>query len=348
MAAPGRVTNDPSNYFAFGLQSAKDVDATNFYYLKQLDGTGFDVDVSVSSERVGGVGREIGLRYRTKVTADGTFVQYAQPDFLGRVLYGALGTDTVTPGPSNAALQLYNHSIVSGASLLPYYMCEQNWADETERTGNCMFSDVKLDGEAGKPVKVTVQFVSGGTPHVNATQLVPVREGGQPIMIPGGSVAFIANGSAYGAGGGYGAGASSTQITKWSADIKNSLDDSIQTNALNREDVLWLTADYDVDFTAKYINSALWNVVNYGGGSTVPTGFMESGQFFFNSSTPSGLGVTLLAPFVEVSSIKVNRLDPDGKTMYLDIVASTRNVGSTAIAATVVSTSSGAYSSPAT
>jgi hypothetical protein len=348
MSAPGRVTNDPTNYFAFGLQSAKDVAATNFYYLKQLDGTGFDVTVNLSSERVGGVGREIGLRYRTKVTADGSFIQYAQPDFLGRVLYGALGTDTVTAGPSNAAMQLYNHSIVSGASLLPYYECEQNWADETERTGNCMFSDVKLEGEAGKPVKVTVQFISGGTPHFNSTQLVPVREGGNPIMIPGGSAAMIVNGSAYGGGGGYGAGASSTQLSKWAVDVKNALDDSIQTNSLNREDVLWLTADYTVDGTLKYINNVLWNNLQYGAASTVPTGILSNGQFYFSSSTPSGAGVTLVTPFLEFSAVKLNRLDPDGKTMWLDFTAETRNIGSTAVVATVVSTSAGAYSNPAT
>lgn len=344
MSAPGRVTNDPSNYFAFGLQSAKDVDASNFYYLKQLDGTGFDVDVTQSRERVGGVGREVGLVYRTKVTADGQFISYAQPDFIGRVLYGALGTDTVTASAGG----LYTHQLVSGASLLPYYTCEQNWADETERTGNCMFSDVKLEGEAGKPVKVTVQFISGGTPHVNATQLVPVREGGNPIMIPGGSVAMIVNGSTYGGGGGYGAGASSVQITKWSTDIKNALDDGIQTNSLNREDVLWLTADYSIDGTLKYINNIIWNNLQYGGGSTVPTGVLSSGQFFFSSSTPSGTGLTLIAPFVEFSNVKVNRLDPDGKTMYLDFTAETRNIGSTALVANVVSTTAGLYSSPAT
>lgn len=347
----GRVTNDPTNYLAIGLQSGKDVDATNFYFLKHLDGSGFDVAVNFSSERVGGSGREIGLRYRTKVTADGQYVAYAQPDFAGRVLTAALWQDTVVAGPSQGVGNPYysTHSIFSGASTPLYQTVDQNWADETERTANCVISDLKLEGEAGKPVKITAQFVSGGTPHVLATQLTPAREGTFPFMVAGGSVAILAAGSSFGGGaangqgGGYGLGASSLQVTKWALEIKNQVDDAIQTNALNREDVLVLNQDYDFTGTFKYINSAFWNEVNYAGGSTVPTGLPENGQFFFYTSTPSQQSLSLFAPFIEFTSVKVNRLDPDGKTIYLDYAASTRNIGTSSLQCTVVSGASTSY-----
>lgn len=344
MAAPGRVTNDPTNYFAMGLQSAKDVDATTFYFLKHLDGSGFDVKVDVSSERVGGSGREIGLRYRTKVTADGQYLAYSQSDFTGRVLYAALGTpDVVTAGPSNASLQLYNHQLVSGASLLPYQTCEQGWADEVERTGNCMVADLKFEGEAGKPVKATVQFISGGTAHTQSAALTPTRESNEVLMVPGGSVLITATGNLTN-----GIGATSLQLTKWSAEIKNALDDAIQTVALNREDVLWLNADYDFDGTAKYINKAMWEAIDYGGGTQVPTGFLTNGAFTFYTAGPSGTSLKLFAPFIEFTAVKVNRLDPDGKTMYLDWTASSRQIGTQSLQATVVSPTSGLYSNPAT
>jgi len=343
MAAPGRVTNDPTNYLSFALQSAKDVDGTTFYHTKHLDGSGFDVAIAQSSERVGGSGREVGLRYRTKVTADGQYVVYAQPDVLGRILATALGADTVTAGPSNASLQLYNHTIVSGASGLPYQTVEQGWADEVERTTNCLLSDVKLEGEAGRPVKVSVQFVSGGTPHTQVAALTPVREGGFPLMVPGASVAIIASGGLTA-----GLGASSLQVTKWSAEIKNTLDDAIQTVALNREDVLWLAADYELDGTFKYINKDFWNSVQYSGGVQVGTGFLTSGQFIFYTATPSNTAMTLNAPFVEFTGLKVNRLDPDGKTMYIDFTAATRNIGSQALICTVVSPAATSYMLPNT
>src|SRR5581483_9843110 len=121
MALPaGRVTNDPSNYFAIGLQSAKDVTATTWYFTKHLDGSGFDVAVDTSSERIGGSGREGGLRYRKKVTADGQYVSYADPDFVGRVAYAALGTETIASSGG-----LYQHTLVSGGSLLPYQSVQQ-------------------------------------------------------------------------------------------------------------------------------------------------------------------------------------------------------------------------------
>ncbi len=334
----GRVTNDPSNYFAIGLQSEKDVDATTFYYLKHLDGTGFDVAVAASSERVGGVGREIGLRYRTKVTADGQFISYAQPDFLGRILAHALNQDTPTKAASNSAFTSWSHAINSGASTMPYVTVEQAWADETERTTNCLYSSIKLVGEAGKPVKATVQFVSGGTPHTQAAPLAPVREVAFPLMVPGGSAAITAG--PYLAGQ---TGASSLQITKWSVELKQQLDDNIQTTSLQREDMLWLNTDYDIDGTFKYINNAAWNQVQYGGSAYVPTGLLTNGAFYFNTANPSGLGMTLFAPFVEMTGFKVNRLDPDGKTMYIDFVGATRNIGTQSLQCTVVSTASAAY-----
>lgn len=330
----GRVTNDASNYFAIGIQSAKDVDATTFYFTKHLDGTGFDVAVDTSSERVGGSGREVGLRYRKKVTADGQYIAYAQPDFAGRVLAAALGQDTVTASAGG----FYTHSIVSGASLLPYQTVEQAWADETERTTNCLISDLKIEGQAGMPVKLTAQFVTGGTPHTQSTTLSPVREAALPLMMPGGSAAITATGNLTA-----GVGATSLQITKWSTEIKNALDDAIQTVALNREDVLYLTADYDIDGTLKYINNAFWNAVQYGGATQVPTGALTSGQFFFYTPGASGGALTLFAPFVEFTSTKVNRLDPDGKTIFLDFVASTKNIGTQSFQATVLSGAATSY-----
>jgi hypothetical protein len=336
----GRVTNDPGNYLAIGLQSAKDVDATTFYFLKQLDGSGFDVTPAYSSERVGGSGREIGLRYRTKVTADGQYVAYAQPDFAGRVLTAALWQDTVTPGPSQGAGNPFysTHQINSGASQPLYQTIEQAWADETERVTNCIVSDLKIEGEAGKPVKFTTQFVSGGTSHTQAATLTPVREPALPFMVPGGSVAITATGNLTA-----GVGATSLQVTKWSVDIKNAVDDAIQTVALNREDVLVLTQDFDIDGTFKYINNSFWNAVQYGGGTQVPTGFLVSGQFTFFTQGPSNQSLTLFAPYVEFTALKVNRLDPDGKTMYLDYTASTKNIGTSSLQATVVSGASTSY-----
>lgn len=340
----GRVTNDPTNYFAIAQQSAKDVDGTVWYFTKHLNGSGFDVAVAQSSEREGGAGREVSLRYRTKVTADGQFVAYARPDFVGRVAALALFQDNIVAGPSVLNGPAYTtHQINSGASVPLYFTAEQAWADMVERTGNNVMSSLKFEGGAGKPVMVTAAFMSGGTPHSLAGAQSPVREATLPIMYPGGSAAVTFYGSLYG-------GASSVQLTKWSIEVKNQLDGDIQTNALNREDMLWENMDIEVDGTIKYINSGVWEQVNYSGGSTVPTGLLTNGGFWFYNQIAGQRGgftdlssLTLFAPFIEFPTVKVNRLDPDGKTMYLDFSGATRQIGTSSLQITVVSIASTSY-----
>jgi hypothetical protein len=252
----------------------------------------------------------------------------------------ALGQDTVTAGPSQGTGNPYysTHYLASGQSQIPYFSAAQQWADEVETVTNGLVSSLKLEGQAGHPVKTTVQFVTGGTPVGQQAALVPTRESSFPIMVPGGSVAIVTN--PYNAGS---IGASSLQITKWTFEIKNQLDDNIQTVQLQREDVLWLNADYDVEGTFKYINDAFWNQITYGGGSTVPTGLLNNGQFFFYSQTPSAQSAQVFLPFIEFPAMKVNRLDPDGKTMYIDFTASTRNIGTQSVQATIISGASTSY-----
>jgi hypothetical protein len=350
MANPaGRATNDPTNYFAIAQQSAKDVDGTTWYFTKHLGGSGFDVDPTVSSEYEGGAGREIGLRYRTKVTADGSFVAYARPDLAGRTGALALFQDTVVAGPSAATPShgyFSTHSIFSGASIPLYFTAEQQWADVTERTGNCVVSSWKAEGEAGKPIKITTAFMSGGTPHSTFSPQVAVREAPFPLMYPGGSAAITFQGSGVGLGA-----ASSVQITKWSVEAANKLDGDIQTNALNREDMILLTQDYNVNATIKYINAAAWEQIVYGGGSTVPTGPLANGAFTFYTQETGYRGVDpdlsslqIFLPFVEaVQAPKVNRLEPDGATMYLDWAGASRQIGTSSLQLTVVSAASTSY-----
>lgn len=318
MSLAGRSTSELSNYFAWAVQSAKDVEGTTFYFSKHLNGTGYDAENETSNERVGGSGKEIGLVYKTAVKADGSIITYAWPDAFGRLLTAALGQDNVTGVPASGASQLTSHLIspATGATL-PYLTIDQNWADETERVTNALISDLKIEGEAGKPVKLSAQFISGGTPYVRSAAISPVvREAGTPLMIPGGSAAWTVF-------GGEGAPVETNQITKWSLDIKNTLDDAIRTLSLFREDVVWNMVDFNFDCTVKYVNRQSWNQVHYGGGTQIPV-VVPTGQFSFYSgqqSSGGSLNAYLCMPYVEVGNVKVNRLDPDGKTMYLDFTA---------------------------
>lgn len=345
MALPGRSTSDISNYIAHAVQSAKDVDGTTFYFHKHLNGSGFDVENDVSVERVGGSGKEPGLVYKTSVKADGSIVTYAWPDALGRLLTAALGVDTPSVGTTGAST-LTTHLIQPATGgTLPYLTVDQTWADETERTTNCLVSDLKLEGEATKPVKVTAQFISGGTPRVQTAALSPItREAGAPLMVPGGSAVWkVAGGE-----GGFGGTATTSQITKWSVEVKNTLDDNIRTLTLFREDVVWNMLDFNFDGTVKYVDRGSWNMVHYGGGTQVPVAVPTGAFEFYTPQTGATNSLFLSMPALQVGNVKVNRLDPDGKTMYLDFTAFGVQNASSSIFAKLVTTATLAYTNPNT
>lgn len=335
---PGRSTAELQNYFAMGVQGAKDQDAGTFYYFKHQSGTGFDTTPEVSSEREGGAGREISLNYKTLVHADGQVIAYARPDAAARLLTWALGMDTPSVIVASTAIgPLVRHTIIPGTQL-PYLTADQGYSDEVERTTNCLVSDLSIEGEAGRPVKFTAQFVSGGSPHIATTFLTPVREAGDPLMYPGASAWMTAGG------------ASSIELTKFRVGIRNGIDDGIQTTGINREDLVWLTADFSVDGTLKYENNDVWDAINYGGGTQVPVAIATGTFQFFTPHIPSGGSQNMLIgmPLVQYTAVRLNRLDPDGRTMYLDFTGMTVKGATNSIFAQIVSAATSAYFATAT
>ena len=192
------------------------------------------------------------LIYKSMIKADGSLISYGWPDGMGRMFAIALGEDetTVLVATSSAESELVNHRIVSGQATLPYFTAEQNWADETERTTNCLAAELKIEGSQGaRRSSSRVPFISGGSPHAcKAAALSPVREAGTPFMYPGASVAVQVFSGAPGAQGK----ATSSELMKFAVTIKNTFDESIQTTALNRTDVVWETVDFNIDGTLKY------------------------------------------------------------------------------------------------
>lgn len=300
---PGRPTNEPSNYLALGVQSAKDAEATNFRFFRQLDGSGFTVDPDATSEREGGDGQEVGLRYKTLVKSDGAVNANARPDAFAQLLTAVLGQDSVA---SIAAL-LHDHTITPAASL-PYYTADQRWADEVERTTNVQFTGLDIEFEAGRPLKLTGQFISGGSVVQRdiASALTPVREAGEPFFYPAASV--------------WADGAGTAKVSKGRVSIKRALDEGIQTNALSRHDVVPLNFDIDADLTLLYEDRAFYRKVRYTpAGSQVPIALATGALGIFVPLASHSARLEM--PLLHWTGAAVNKLDPDGKTMWLDVAA---------------------------
>ena len=331
----GKATNEPANFFAIGVQGAfGEPVKTTFFYTKHLNGTGFDVESQFKAERIGGGGREVGLIYKNLIKADGSFVTYAYPEVTGRLFAYALGLDTV----ASKAGGIQEHKIVSGSATgLPYLTLVQKYADEAEIVTNIIGAELKFEGQQGMPLKITMPFFAGGSVYqlqggsLTAYEAAVTRESHLPYMYPGAS----ANVNVAAASGGSGKGPTyeSAELTKFTLGIKNNLDETIQTLALTRTDVVWETADYSLDGTLKYVDHEIWNKINYFGGSNtnlnLATGTFD---FFVSNISNASAQLHIKVPIVTFGSAKLNRLDPDGKTMFLDFSGLTQyNAGTNSI-----------------
>lgn len=325
MGLPGRPTNDPADYFAWGKQSAKDVEATTFLFPKHLDGSGFDVADEYDRVREGGDGQEVGLSYRTLVKADPQLSVLARPNQLARIWAAHLGADAVATAGTIPSLARHTAALSGSA---PYLTCEQRSGDVIERTTNCVITEVTFSAEAGKPWQVDASFLSGGTVSLRevASVLTPSRDVGRPFFYPNGS--YLVDGFA----------SYAQSLTKVTIKSTRDVDDGIQTTGLAREDVIPLNFSGEVDATVKVTSRDFYRKVQYtAAGSQVPvelaTGSIDLAAIQLapiNGSIVATSTMRLVLPLIEWVSGTLNHLDPDGKTVYLDVVGMTvRNQGGT-------------------
>lgn len=314
----GFSTNQPSDYFALGIQSGKDTEASTFIFLKHRDGTALDIDEDVVSEREGGDGQEVGFRYKRLIKFDGS----ANANSRGQVtaLMGAMvlgKTATVTNAgagiASSFATGLQVHRFVPNPTL-PYVTAEQRYSDIIERGTNMKGASLDIEGEAGSPIRLSMSMLSGGTPYRRAiaSSLTPVRDSSEPIYFPRGSYALN--------------GAGTTKVTKFKYSAKRGIDDGIQTTELFREDLVELNADHDLDLTLKYESATLYDYIHFNGGTMIPISLATGSFTAFMANTGAGTlarAAALNLPLLHFVGAKLNRLDPDGKTVYIDVAAMT-------------------------
>lgn len=314
---PGKPTNDPVNYFAIGKQSAKGAVAASFYFLKHLDGSGFEVEKEVQRIREGGDGQEPGLTFVSFVKADGQMVAMCRPNIAARIYGGAIGA----PAQASAVIASLARYTFTPQASLPYFTIEQRMSDEMERIHDAVMTGFTLEGEAGQPLKLTANFLSGAsiTQRDVGSALTVSRDSGRPHFYPGGSYVFD-GGASYAA-----------DVTKFKIEVNRGVDDGVQTTGLGRDDVIPLNLDMTADCTIKYTSRDFYQKVTYNGGSNLiqdlPTGSLDLVNLqlvAINASTFATGMHRFVAPLLEWTDVKLNKLDPDGKTIYMDLVGMNR------------------------
>jgi hypothetical protein len=322
----GWSSNRPSDYFALGVQTAVGSEAATFRFPKHLTGSGFDLTPDTADEREGGGGQEVALSYKKMIKADGNLVLNARG--VGPV-YGlidaALGltatTLTIITEADTASPACQKVRMVQAATL-PYLTIEQRFSDQIERVSNGKVNQLTIDGAAGLPVKLSAVFTGAGTVYQRdpvASSLTAVYDVTDPLYFPRGS--YVLTGAIANV-------ASGAKMTKFKVTVMRHLDEAVQTTDLYRDDLIELTTDDNFDFTLKYEDRQLYQTVQYGGGSVVPlpisslsfVGYMTNAV----ASTAANGGTTFRAMKVGMANLltksaKVNKLEPDGKTVYIDI-----------------------------
>jgi hypothetical protein len=320
----GWSSNRPTDYFAVGMQPAINEEATTFQFPKHLSGTGFEQVPDVGEEREGGGGQEVALAYKKLIKADGNAIYNLRG--VGAVyalIDGALGnTATIAGTIPTVAAGAFTSGFPTGsqrirmvpAATLPNLTVEQRYSDEVERVTNAKVNQLTLEGGAGLPIKISGAFAGGGTVFQRdiASALTPVYSSGDPIYFPRGSYVFT------------GQSASGGKITKWKVTAMRHLDEGVQTTDLWRDELVELQADYSFDCTLKYEDRLLYQGIAFGGGSVVPIPIPTlSVMLHSNNGQASGAtayrSVTIGMANLLGKSAKVNKLEPDGKTVYIDL-----------------------------
>lgn len=322
----GWSSNRPTDYFALGVQTGVGVEAATFRFPKHLTGSGFDITPDQADEREGGGGQEVALSYKKMIKADGNLVLNARGVGAAYALVdGALGltatTLTIVTEADTASPACQKVRMVQ-APTLPYLTIEQRYSDQIERVSNAKENQLTIDGAAGLPIKFSAAFTGAGTVYQRdpvASSLTAVYDSGDPLYFARGSYVLTGNIANV---------ASGAKMTKFKVTVMRHLDEAVQTTDLYRDDLVELTTDDNFDFTLKYEDRQLYNLIQFNGGSFVPIpisslsfmGYMTNAvaSNAGNSGTPFRAMKIGMANLL-TKSAKVNKLEPDGKTVYIDV-----------------------------
>ncbi len=324
----GYSSADPRNYLAMAKQKTVSEEATTgFKFLKYLGDSGLKHDNGSESVFEGGDGQDQGLHYRTSVKPDGQVVAYARPDMFTYLSAWALGSAAVVGTSVGVGTSVYTPN-----ATVPFLTVEQAWGggNQIDRVMSAIVTGFQVEGEAKAPWKVTAPFIGGGTPYFRdgaASALSAVLESGDPAMYAGG--AYLIDG------------ATSLDITRFTYNFQRNVDDDLFTTDVYRRKVIPLSRQVSVDFQVIWQDQALYRNIQYGGGSFVPPN-LATGAFHAERRLTASQLIAIDVPLLRYTNVEVNRLEPDGQTVVLDVSAMGAKGGTGLVQHTIVHNAVGA------
>lgn len=303
----GYSSNDPRSYFALAKQTDANTEATTgFKFIKYLDPTEINYAQQSNSIFEGGDGETQGLHYRQNVKPDGQLTAYARPDMFTFLSAWALGSAAQVGTSANVGTSIY----VPNATV-PFLTTEQAWGggNQIDRVMSAILTGFQVEGAAQEPWKVTVPFIGGGTPYFrdgSASALSAVLETGDPAMYAGG--AYLIDG------------ATTLDITRWTYNFQRNVDDNLFTTDVFRRKVIPLSIQASLDFQVIWQDQAMYKNILYGGGTYLPAN-LATGAFHAERRLTASQLLAIDIPFTRYTDVQINRLQPDGQTVVLDVSA---------------------------
>ncbi len=343
MGATAFSSNDAGDYIALAPQAAvgaAPASTAAYVFAKWIDGTtGVDHDRAVTFEREGGDGQDNGLAYVEHHVANTQLAAYARPEVSARWLGWALGAGTV----AGSAGVGYVHTLTPAiqARLLTAEVAAPAQSI-IEQLIDSKIGELTIEGEHGKPIKLTAKVTGGDSPRkLNAASArVVTVETGEPFYFNLGSIAFGVEGPQV----------AEDEVTKFSLTWSREQDDSVYGVGYGRKAITDLNRTVSLEMTHRYTSATMHAGIMYQGGMTgsiidptVATGVFDA--VFSNGLTgASARSLRLVVPNVAWRPLTRNTFEPDGKTVYEDLAgvglrqgthvfyAEVRNMVATAIA----------------
>ena len=300
-------SNDPRSYLAIAKQADFDTEATTgFKFVKFLGDSGFSPEGDSESIYEGGDGQDHGFHYRSRTRPDGQINAYVRPDIFTWSAAWAMGSAAAI-GTSNGV----GTSVFVPNATVPYLTIEQSWGggNQIDRVRSAIFTGWQLEGGAGEPWRLTLPFMGGGTPYYRdgaASALTAVLESGDPAMYAGG--AYLVNG------------ATSLDVRRFSINFARQVDGDLFTTETFRRKIVPLTRSLEVTFQMIYQDATIYKAVQYGGGSMIPAN-LATGALHVERRLTSSQLMAVDVPNLNFTGISLNRLEPDGQTIVMDVSA---------------------------
>lgn len=303
-------SSDPRNYLAVGQQPARGTEATTFTFVKYNAESGFEVEQEFEVEPEAGDGQNDGLAYKTFVKADPQAVGNLRPDIFTKLSAWVLGSQIAPPSVGAAAVATH---VFTPNATVPYLTIEQAYlgGNTIDRVVDVLAKSLTISGEAGKPWKYSAEFIGGGTVYGRngaASALTATYEDNGPYKFAGG--AYLVDG------------ATTLDIEKFEYKFERVLDEDLFTTSPFRRAVVALKQKVSLDSTFIVEDDDLYQKVKYGaaGGTTIPVN-LSTGAFAAQSIGQSSQMARIDIPLLYHVDAKLNRLDPDAKTVKIDLVS---------------------------